>query len=140
MLHSPLPEQAVPDPMEADARANLRAQLKKHLTLIIGDDEPAFALELLGDYMDTALPLVEKIRAGFRGGDLTLLARSAHTLKSSSGALGAKGLQRACETLEFQAQAGSTMGLPELVRTVERSFEAFEAVVRAEMEELESRI
>lgn len=124
--------------MKAESDADLRAALKKYLFLIIGDDDPTFALELLNDYIDTAVPLVQAMRNGLNTGDLTLVSRSAHTLKSSSGALGAKSLQRNCETLEYQANTGSTLGLSALVSAVERSFGTFETVVRDEIASLEA--
>lgn len=122
--------------MKAESHADLQATLKKHLFLIIGEDDPTFALELLGDYINTAAPLVETMRSAFTEGDLQRVARSAHTLKSSSGALGAHTLHRTCETLEYQANTGSALGLAALVGAVERSFAIFEAVVRAEITSL----
>lgn len=95
---------------------------------------------LLGRMVSLFLELgpqrVETLTQALSDGDLEVLERTAHSLKSSSGNVGASRLSARAAELETAArtagQGGSREGLTELVATIGRSWEeTAEALGRA---------
>ena len=71
----------------------------------VGGDE-AFVKELVGAYLAETPAHLEAIAAAAAQGDAAALVRPAHTLKSSSAALGAMRLAVLGKQLEFGAREG----------------------------------
>ncbi|MDP8904830.1 MAG: Hpt domain-containing protein [Chloroflexota bacterium] len=69
----------------------------------IGDD-PEFLRELVEAYIDDAPAQLASIRVGLAEGDVVLVNRAAHTLKSNSASVGAVGLAEMCRELEAVTQ------------------------------------
>jgi HPt (histidine-containing phosphotransfer) domain-containing protein len=67
---------------------------------------------------------------GLASGDLTLLERAAHTLKSSSANLGAIGLSDLCLEIERRARGGSSDGVEPLVLASQKTFHRVETALR----------
>lgn len=89
--------------------------------------------ELLGDFADMSKKLVGDMSSGIERGDLKAVTRAAHTLKGSSGLIGAQALRFKCEALE---RAASTQGLeaardvlPEVERTHAATMLLLEAAI-----------
>lgn len=78
-------------------------------------------LARLAELFEAALPAqVEGLVGAAAAGDLGTLRHHAHTLKSSSASLGARGLAEACAALEQQAREGRLDGLDQaLARLLE---------------------
>ena len=66
----------------------------------VGGDE-AFVKELVGAYLAESPGYLDAIAAAAAGGDAPAMVRPAHTLKSSSAALGAMRLAAVSKRLEF---------------------------------------
>jgi HPt (histidine-containing phosphotransfer) domain-containing protein len=83
-------------------------------------------------YFQSAPALLSDLRRGFDGHDNELLKRAAHTLKSSSGNLGAMHLADLCRRIEAAARAG-TFG-PDVPRAdeVDTEFERVRAALEVE--------
>jgi len=64
------------------------------------EDNPDFFEELMKSYMDDAKILADNLHEGASSADLDLMARSAHTLKSSSANIGANDLAALCGEIE----------------------------------------
>jgi len=62
------------------------------------------------------------------------LQRAAHTLKSSSGIVGAKALSKHCEDLEMLCRSGSIVGAPALVARIDAEYEDLRGALEAERE------
>ena len=58
-------------------------------------------------YMESASKDLEKIRNAIEGSDAAALYKAAHSLKSSSGNMGAKQMMESCRRLENKAREGS---------------------------------
>ena len=71
----------------------------------VGGDE-AFVKELVGAYLAASRGYLDAIAAAAARGDATAVVRPAHTLKSSSAALGAMRLAAVSKQLEFAARDG----------------------------------
>jgi HPt (histidine-containing phosphotransfer) domain-containing protein len=89
-------------------------------------DDPAFLAELIDTYLADAPSLLAAMRHALATGDTTALYRAAHTLKSSSAALGAESLASLCRRLEHGDGSPETLltQAEDEYRLVRRSLEA----------------
>lgn len=69
--------------------------------------EPGFLAALVREFLDTAGPRLDRLRAANARGDASAVEWEAHSLKGSCGSLGASGMVRLCEQLEHAGTAGS---------------------------------
>ncbi len=98
--------------------------------------------ELLGKmvalYLKNAPGRLEEIRAGVAEGDGSRIEQGAHSLKSSSGNLGAVRLQRLCQQMEDAGEDGrlddAQALLPELETTAEQTLRSLEMKRTSAME------
>jgi CheY-like chemotaxis protein/HPt (histidine-containing phosphotransfer) domain-containing protein len=70
------------------------------------EGEPDFLTELIDIYLEDAGRLVEEMNGALAGGHGGTASRAAHTLKSSSGNMGAHTLSQMCLDLELAAKEG----------------------------------
>jgi len=73
-------------------------------------------------YLDGSLKLLEGVRGAIEGKDATALNRAAHSLKSSSGNLGAKVLAAICSELERMGRSGTTEGAAARLTSLEKEY------------------
>ncbi len=66
----------------------------------IGGEDPAFLEELIDSYLENTQSLIHDLYTGFSQQDFDAMLRIAHTLKSSSGVIGAEDLSSLCRELE----------------------------------------
>jgi HPt (histidine-containing phosphotransfer) domain-containing protein len=69
--------------------------------------DAAFLAELIDVFCIDTPELIEQMRAGLSGGDIELVRRAAHSLKSNSASFGAIRLTEAARELEMKAKGGS---------------------------------
>lgn len=74
------------------------------LLMIVGDDELELIAELIQAYSNEAVHLINLLSEAIVKGDTNQLYQAAHSLKSSSGNLGAAQLVNCCQTLEQQGK------------------------------------
>jgi HPt (histidine-containing phosphotransfer) domain-containing protein len=96
-----------------------------------GDDDPGLLLEVIGMFLEDAPLRMREIEQGLKGGDIKLLERAAHSLKSASANVGAVGLSGLCKRMEEIARTNSTQGIPELLAESGRAWAAAESALRA---------
>ena len=93
-------------------------------TLVEGSSDAARGARLVArvvrKYLETSPALVTAIVSA--SGDLDVLARNAHTLKSSSAYIGALHLSELCKELERRARSGDPADLEQLIVRIERTF------------------
>jgi HPt (histidine-containing phosphotransfer) domain-containing protein len=65
-----------------------------------GEDDPAFLRELVTEFFQDALGLVDEMRQAVTTGDVAAFGRAAHTLKSSSAMFGATAFAAVCQEAE----------------------------------------
>ena len=75
-------------------------------------------------FTEVAPSLTRAMRSNFEGGDAEELARAAHSLKSSSGALGATQLAKQCAQIETFARHSNLMAVRPLMEDLEREVTA----------------
>jgi signal transduction histidine kinase/HPt (histidine-containing phosphotransfer) domain-containing protein/PleD family two-component response regulator len=93
-------------PIKSENRllTELEEAIKKALFSLLGEDEQEIIAELIEAYGDESINLINVLREAVSNSDAKSLKSAAHSLKSSSGNLGASELARLCQTLEQQAQ------------------------------------
>jgi len=62
---------------------------------------------VLGAFEGSLIRMLQQLEAQREGGDAALVGRLAHTLKSSSGSVGALSLARACAEVEARLRTGA---------------------------------
>jgi HPt (histidine-containing phosphotransfer) domain-containing protein len=93
---------------------------------------PGFFREVLNLYVTDGREYVRQIRDATLRRDAEALRRPAHSLKGSSGNIGAEELALYCENLENAAQASDWTALSELLTCIEGEFLALTQVLARE--------
>ncbi len=65
------------------------------------DGDPELLLDLIQMFLDDGPTKIQSINEGLAAGDFDKMERAAHSLKGSSGNLGARLLQEACEQMQI---------------------------------------
>jgi CheY-like chemotaxis protein len=90
----------------------------------LGGDE--FVAEVVDTFLGEAPALVAALRTALESGDLELLRRAAHTLKSNGQTFGAAEFSELCRALELRAKNGELEGASGLVEQIEDEYRALE--------------
>ncbi len=91
------------------------------LRKLVGEDDAALH-ELVQSFLDETPPLLAELHRAVETGDMGLLRRAAHTLKSSSLDFGAVDLSELCRQLEALGKAGRVQGAMDLVAQVDMEY------------------
>lgn len=81
------------------------------LIALCDDGDPELLIDLIGMFLDDAPSKIASVLEGLRTCDLARVERAAHSLKGSSGNLGARQLQDACEQLQLLSHRGDLDGV-----------------------------
>jgi HPt (histidine-containing phosphotransfer) domain-containing protein len=111
---------------------SLNPRVLQELRSLQTESSPGFLAELIDLFLKEAAQHVAKLRAASEGRDLGALERAAHTLKGSSGNLGAETLSRLCARLQTAAKAAEWDGILALLADLEREYVQVEAELKAE--------
>ncbi len=79
--------------------------------------------ELIELFFEDAPARLKCLRGALAQGDANGFMRAAHSLKGSSGNLGARGMAALCADLEQRARSGTLDGVEAIVATLEKEFE-----------------
>jgi HPt (histidine-containing phosphotransfer) domain-containing protein len=82
---------------------------------LAGDGDPELLLDLIDMFLDDAPLKVRTIVEAAAAGDLEAVERAAHSLKGSSGNLGAVLLQEVAEQLQIAGRTRTAQSLDELL-------------------------
>ena len=94
------------------------------LRKVAGNQGDGFVAEMAQLFLEETTKSLRDLREGCDRGDWKVVARVAHSVKSSSATLGLMRLSEACRDLEFHTQgAGSTPGTVALAASVIEQFE-----------------
>jgi PAS domain S-box-containing protein len=97
----------------------------------IGDDSPAFLIELIELFLADAPQLLAKLQGAVADHIAEVVQRVAHTLKSTSASVGAKALAAECGTLEDLARDEQLEDGVEQLRLITTTFDETERALRA---------
>lgn len=105
-----------------EERDDVQVDIGGYLADLGGDAE--LAEELVDIFLEDAPSRVDDIEEGLDDGDLDLVARQAHTLKSSGRRFGAPAFADQCEELEEAARDGDADAAREAARGLRDRYEA----------------
>lgn len=97
------------------AASVLDMQVIEGLRELGGADDPGLLLEIIGMFLDDAPLRIREIEQGLASGDIKLLERAAHSLKSASANVGAMHLSSVCKRIEEIARHSKSDGIAELI-------------------------
>ncbi len=101
------------------------------LIALSDDGEPELLLDLIGLFLSDGPTKLEAVSEGVLAGDLERVERAAHSLKGSSGNLGARRLQHLCENLVGRTRVGELDGARRVAAQLDEVFEeARDALLR----------
>lgn len=103
----------------------------RELAELGGEDDPGLLLELIDLFLDDAPRCLDEMQRGLSTGDVKLLERAAHTLKSSSANLGARTLSTLCLRMEESARTNQVERLPALLTESQQHWPRVVAALRA---------
>ena len=103
----------------------------EELRALTSPGTPDFLSKAIGSYLESAPRLIDVLVRGARERDSSSITNAAHTLKSSSGFLGARELAEICRELEAMGRAQDLDRVDELVRRVCDSFVAVRTALLA---------
>jgi PAS domain S-box-containing protein len=112
---------APPRPAEGDASLLDHDVIDRLFELSTGD-EANFANEIIDDYIRDTPPVFAKMKECMAAGDPDKLHKLAHSIKGSSGVLGAVAVAGLCATLEARGRSGSLEGAAELIAKIEETY------------------
>jgi HPt (histidine-containing phosphotransfer) domain-containing protein len=106
----------------ADQAPVLDTSVVDELRESVGGDE-AFIADLVATYVSEGSDHFDQMRAAAAAGDAAAIIRPAHTLKSSSAALGAMRLAGIAREIEFAGREGQADGLNERVTEAQQAWD-----------------
>jgi len=95
-----------------------------------GEEDPGLVLELIEMFLDDAPKRIEEMTRGLECGDLDLMSRAAHTLKSASANMGAVLLSQICKVMEDAARKSDADSYRDMAPTVQSAYSDFEKALR----------
>ena len=90
---------------------------------------PEAMASLVSSFLDNGASLVTQITEAAATGDLDVLKRQSHTLKSNAASFGATELAELCGELESQTRAGNAVGAETLASAIAHTFERTKAAL-----------
>ena len=94
------------------------------------DGDPELLVDLIRMFLEDAPQKLAAIESAFAGGDLEQVERAAHSLKGSSGNLGAILVQQHCETIQNASRKHERAAIATAVPQLVRDYAAAEAALR----------
>jgi HPt (histidine-containing phosphotransfer) domain-containing protein len=95
---------------------------------------PELLARVINLYLVESPKLMQKLKQAARASDAPEMARSAHSLKSSSANVGARMLSRYCEDIEASARRADTEEACKILAKIEREHSCVQSTLTAEFE------
>ena len=118
-------EDSEEDPLDREVLASLRGLQE--------EGEPNILNELIELFLEEAPPQLAALGEAIEGGDARTVERVAHTLKGSSGNMGARRMVAVCAELEKVGGSGELTRAPQLLERLEVEFERTRQALNAEL-------
>lgn len=116
---------------DASAPGVLDMKVIEGLRELGGDDDPGLLLEVIGMFLEDAPTRIREIEQGLASGDIKLLERAAHSLKSASANVGAVELSTVCKRIEEIARQEKSEGIADLLPESNKAWHAAEQALRS---------
>ena len=89
----------------------------------LDDGEESIVAELAGIFLEDASSRIEILREAVEKDDADSISKTAHTLKGSSGNMGAHRIQALCTKLQEAGESGNLAAAPGLIERIEAEFD-----------------
>lgn len=122
-LASPADRDGLAAPETAASRATLNPRALDHIRALNNGLSPSLLRRVLQSYLDETPRHLAALQGAIAAAQPDTLRRVAHSLKSSSGNVGAESLARMCKEMEQLGQAHTTEGATALLAGMEREFD-----------------
>jgi PAS domain S-box-containing protein len=116
-----------------EAEAPLDESVLESLRELQGEGEPDILRELIALFLDDIPPQLAALREAIAGDDAHSVERIAHTLKGSSGNMGAKRMVAICSELQDVGASGNLSNAPELLERLGGEFGRVRTALEAEI-------
>jgi signal transduction histidine kinase/DNA-binding response OmpR family regulator len=104
------------------AQSPLDMEMIEGIRALQEEGEPDLLTDLIDMYLGDSAGQIEQMHKAFENRDYELLRRTAHTLKGTSGNLGAKGLYTLCAEMEKLARENLDAEIPAGMQKIELEF------------------
>jgi len=123
------------------AEQGLHRQMVRTMQEITGDDDLEFMVILLGSYQENTPELLTQIATAHAADDVEAVRRVAHSLKSSSAALGCLDFSGRCAALEktCKTEPFDRVRIASLVDAVQQAYPAVAAAVTSLIQRLQAQ-
>ncbi len=111
-----------PQSGRVDTRDPLDRNVLYGLRELQAEGEPDFLTELIDLFLEDFAVLMGEMRKAVADGDTVAIRQAAHTLKGSSGSLGAMKLSKMCVEAELMGRSGHLEGMRELLPQIEEEY------------------
>ncbi len=110
------------------------AVLENLQEMVGGDAE--FVLELIDIFFKDAPQMLKDMHQGLDSGDVAILRRAVHSLKSNSAEFGAHTLSALCQELETMCKTDALAGADELVGRIDAEYAQVKVELKKARQEL----
>ena len=112
------------------ARAVLDPDVIERLRQLTPPGEPDVLGAILQLFLDEVPKKIDSVRVAMAAGDASQVQRTAHSLKGSSGNIGALAMYDVCRQLDDRAKSGNLVLLQPLVESLAAEYRKVEAEIR----------
>ena len=112
------------------ARDVLDPDVVESLRQLTPPGEPDVLGEILSLFLDEVPKKIVTLRSAVTSGDAVNVQRTAHSLKGSSGNIGARAMYDVCRQLDDQAKSGELARLQALVDALHAEYHKVEVEIR----------
>jgi two-component system sensor histidine kinase/response regulator len=142
MPKAPAAQAKAAEPAEpAPGRAGevLDRRVLDQLSKVLTNGKPELLSRVINLYLVESPKLMQKLKQAAVASDALEIARSAHSLKSSSGNVGAKVLSRYCADIEASARGADTEEARRILAKIETEHGRVQRALSAEFEQLAAK-
>jgi HPt (histidine-containing phosphotransfer) domain-containing protein len=111
----------------------------QQLGKVLTNGKPELLTRVINLYLTESPKILHKLRQAARASDAPEIARSAHSLKSSSANVGAKVLSHYCEDIEASARRADTEAARTILAKIETEHDAVLSALSAEFDLLAAK-
>jgi two-component system, sensor histidine kinase len=121
------------DPDEASPLDPIDTRVLNGLAGLQREGRPDIVNRVVTLFLESAPLLIKELESAVASGDLALLHRASHTLKSASANVGAAQLSARCESLEAAARTGNVTDLRSRVQAIVDTYRLAESALTARL-------
>lgn len=124
-----MPQEPEFPPFKTSDRGALDPAVVDSLRQLTPPGEPDVLTEILTVFQAEVPRRIDRLKTAWRAGEAAAVQRAAHSLRGSSGNIGADALFEVCRQIDERAKRGE-LGIEDLVEALDREYANVEAEIR----------